>query len=28
LRQAKYYDGKYFDILRYGILKPEFEILK
>jgi len=28
LRQAKYHDGKYFDILRYGILKPEFEILK
>ena len=28
LRQAKYHDGKYFDILRYGILKTEFEILK
>ncbi len=25
LRQAKYFDGKYFDILRFGILKPEFE---
>ena len=28
LRQAKYFEGKYYDILRYGILKPEFEILK
>jgi RimJ/RimL family protein N-acetyltransferase len=25
LRQAKYYEGKYYDILRYGILKTEFE---
>jgi len=25
LRQAKYFDGKYYDILRFGILKPEFE---
>ena len=24
LRQAKYFDGKYYDILRYGILKHEF----
>ena len=25
LREAKYVDGKYWDILRYGILKREFE---
>jgi len=25
LRQAKYFEGKYYDILRYGILKPEFD---
>jgi len=25
LRQAKYFDGKYFDILRFGLLKIEFE---
>ena len=24
LRQARYFDGKYYDILRYGILKHEF----
>jgi RimJ/RimL family protein N-acetyltransferase len=24
LRQARYFDGKYYDILRYGILKNEF----
>jgi RimJ/RimL family protein N-acetyltransferase len=26
LRQAKYSEGKYFDILRYGILKHEFDV--
>jgi RimJ/RimL family protein N-acetyltransferase len=26
LRQAKYSDGKYFDILRFGILKHEFDV--
>lgn len=25
LRQARYFDGKYYDILRYGILRPEYE---
>ncbi len=25
LRQAKYYEGKYYDILRYGILKSEYD---
>lgn len=25
LREAKYFDGKYYDIFRYGILKREFE---
>jgi RimJ/RimL family protein N-acetyltransferase len=25
LREAKYNDGKYFDILRYGMLKPEYD---
>ena len=27
LRQAKYSEGKYYDILRYGILKHEFDAL-
>jgi len=26
LRQAKYLDGKYYDILRFGILKHEFDV--
>jgi len=26
LRQAKYFEGKYYDILRYGILKHEFDV--
>jgi RimJ/RimL family protein N-acetyltransferase len=26
LRQAKYSDGKYYDILRFGILKHEFDV--
>lgn len=25
LRQAKYFDGKYYDILRFGMLRNEFE---
>lgn len=25
LRDAKYNDGKYFDVLRYGMLKPEYD---
>lgn len=25
LREARYVDGKYWDILRYGILRREFE---
>ena len=25
LREAKYNDGKYYDVLRYGILKPEYD---
>lgn len=28
LRQARYFNGKYYDILRYGILKPEFEAIE
>ncbi len=26
LRQAKYHNGKYYDIFRYGILKHEFDV--
>jgi RimJ/RimL family protein N-acetyltransferase len=26
LREAKYNNGKYYDILRYGLLKKEFNI--
>ncbi|MCF8366905.1 MAG: GNAT family N-acetyltransferase [Bacteroidales bacterium] len=28
LREAKYFDGKYFDILRYGLLKSEYGNIK
>jgi len=26
LREARYFDGKYYDILRYGLLKSEYQI--